>query len=159
MSPQGTAAYDGLTDLPLPKMLKRFKRSNKVAAFVCAPPSQTFHIVKLHAGGHVSRIEPVNAAGLLINAGYFIFRREIFDYIGEGEDLVGPPFDRLIKKNLIMGYQYDRFWSMDTFKEKQELDDLWAKGIAPWQLWKQQDDGQGDHPADASVLSLATGRK
>lgn len=76
---------DGLTDLPLPKMLKRFKRSGKVAAFVCAPPSQTFHIVKLKAGGRVSRIEPVNAAGLRLNAGFFIFRRDIFDYIRHGD--------------------------------------------------------------------------
>jgi glucose-1-phosphate cytidylyltransferase len=128
---------DGLTDLPLPRMLNKFKRSGKVAAFVCAPPSQTFHIVKLKAGGRVNRIEPVSSAGLLVNAGFFTFRREIFNYIRDGEDLVGPPFDRLIKKNLIMGYKYNRFWCMDTFKEQQELSDLYTRGDAPWEIWKK----------------------
>jgi glucose-1-phosphate cytidylyltransferase len=127
---------DGLTDLPLPKMLNKFKRSGKVAAFVCAPPSQTFHIVGLKAGGQVSHIEPVNTSGLLVNAGYFTFRRDIFDYIKNGEDLVGPPFERLIKKNLVMGYKYGRFWCMDTFKEQQELSDLYTRGDAPWEIWK-----------------------
>lgn len=127
---------DGLTDMPLPKMFNRFKRSGKVAAFVCAPPSQTFHIVTLKAAGRVSHIEPVNSAGLRVNAGFFAFRREIFDYIRDGEDLVGRPFDRLIKKNLIMGYKYDRFWCMDTFKEQQELSDMCTRGNAPWEIWK-----------------------
>jgi len=128
---------DGLTDLPLPKMLDEFKRSSKVAAFVCAPPSQTFHVVKLNGtGSDVVGIEAVRNAGLLINGGYFVFKREIFDYMREGEELVGEPFNRLIKKELIMGYRYDRFWSMDTFKEQQELSDVCARGDAPWEVWK-----------------------
>jgi glucose-1-phosphate cytidylyltransferase len=129
---------DGLTDLPLPKMLNKFRHSGKVGAFVCTPPSQTFHVVELKNGGRVSRIRPVSGVGLLVNAGFFSFRREIFDYIRDGEDLVGPPFDRLIEKNLIMGYKYDRFWCMDTFKEQQELSDLCTSGNAPWEIWKQK---------------------
>ncbi len=129
---------DGLTDMPLPKMLKKFKRSGKVAAFVCSPPSQTFHIVKLKAASRVSRIEPANRAGLLVNAGFFAFRRDIFDYINEGEDLVGATFERLIKGNLILGYRYNRFWCMDTFKEQQELSDICARGDAPWEIWKKK---------------------
>ena len=129
---------DGLTDLPLPKMLQKFKRSEKVAAFVCAPPSQTFHVVHMKGSSRVERIAPVREAGLLVNAGFFTFRHDIFDYIGAGEDLVGPPFDRLIKKDLVMGYKYDRFWSMDTFKEQQELSDLCSRGDAPWEVWKSK---------------------
>jgi glucose-1-phosphate cytidylyltransferase len=128
---------DGLTDLPLPKMVSEFKRSRKVAAFVCAPPSQTFHVVRLDGNGNdVVGIEAVRDSGLLINGGYFIFRREIFDYLREGEELVGEPFNRLMKKRLIIGYRYDRFWSMDTFKEQQELSDVCARGDAPWEVWK-----------------------
>lgn len=126
---------DGLTDLPLPKMVQRFDRSGKIAAFVCAPPSQTFHVVRLKNGSRVQQIFAVRDSGLLVNAGFFIFRREVFDYIKPGEDLVGPPFNRLIRKNQIMGYKYDRFWSMDTFKEQQELSDLFMRGNAPWEVW------------------------
>ena len=127
---------DGLTNLPLPGMIEAFKKSGKVAAFVCAPPSQTFHVVNLNGGNHVVSILPVRESGMLINGGYFIFRKEVFDYIGEGEDLIAEPFVRLIKKDLVMGYTYDRFWSMDTFKEQQELSDLCLQGRAPWEVWR-----------------------
>lgn len=127
---------DGLTDLELPRMVSRFRRSGKIGAFVCSPPSQTFHIVQLKGPARVTRIAPVRDIGLLINAGFFVFRREILDHIRDGEDLVGPPFERLIRKNQLMGYRYDRFWSMDTFKEQQELSDLCSSGHAPWEVWK-----------------------
>ena len=76
--------------------------------------------------------------GLLVNSGFFVFRQEIFDYIRDGEDLVTDPFSRLIAENRLMGYRYDHFWCMDTFKEQQELTDLWARGQAPWELWKAE---------------------
>jgi glucose-1-phosphate cytidylyltransferase len=93
--------------------------------------------VTLKNGSHrVLKIEPVRDSGLLINAGFFAFKRDIFNYIRTGEDLVGAPFNRLIEKDLVMGYKYDRFWAMDTFKEQQELTDLCNGGRAPWELWK-----------------------
>jgi glucose-1-phosphate cytidylyltransferase len=61
----------------------------------------------------------------------------------DGEELVQEPFRRLIEGRNLVGYEYDGFWkSMDTFKEKQELDDLYSKGNAPWQLWKRQSKGR-----------------
>ena len=129
---------DGLTDLPLPRMVQKFERSGKIAALVCAPPSQTFHVVRLKGGSRVQEIRSVRDSKLLVNAGFFIFRPEVFDYIQPGEDLVGPPFNRLIKKNQVMGYKYDRFWSMDTFKEQQELSDLFMRGNAPWEVWNSK---------------------
>jgi glucose-1-phosphate cytidylyltransferase len=126
---------DGLTNMPLPKMIDAFQRSGKTAAFVCAPPSQTFHVVSV-SGDRVERIKPVRDSGLLVNCGFFVFRKQIFDYIQDGDDLVGPPFDRLIADDHLMGYCYDRFWCMDTFKEQQELTDLCTRGEAPWEVWK-----------------------
>ena len=60
-----------------------------------------------------------------MNGGFFVFRQEIFDYIEEGEELVDAPFSRLIEKQELMTYEYDGFWkAMDTFKDKQQLDEL-----------------------------------
>jgi len=131
---------DGLTNLPLPGMIEAFKQSGKVAAFVCAPPSQTFHVVKLSDGNRVADIVPVRESGLLINGGFFVFRNRIFDYLKEGEDLVAQPFARLIEEDQLMGYSYDQFWSMDTFKEQQELSDKWLQGHAPWAVWARPDE-------------------
>lgn len=129
---------DGLTNMPLPKMIESFKQSDKIAAFVCSPPSQTFHVVAMDHEGQVEHIVNVRESGLLVNSGFFVFRQEIFDYIRDGEDLVTDPFSRLIAENRLMGYRYDHFWCMDTFKEQQELTDLWARGQAPWELWKAE---------------------
>ena len=68
------------------------------------------------------------------------FRREIFDYLKEGEELVQEPFQRLIEVRQLVAFQYGGFWaSMDTFKDKQRLDDLHAKGDAPWAIWKRKE--------------------
>jgi glucose-1-phosphate cytidylyltransferase len=130
---------DGLTDMPLMEMVNGFVTSGKVASFMCAPPSQTFHIVTLEDGDRVSKIQYVRNSGLRVNAGYFVFRKEIFDYIHPGEDLVMEPFQRLTAKGLLMGYKYDHFWAMDTFKEQQELSDMFNQGKAPWEVWRARD--------------------
>jgi glucose-1-phosphate cytidylyltransferase len=127
---------DGLTDLDLPTMISEFQASNKVGSFLAVPPSQSFHLVDLDAEGHVASLRPVAESNLLINGGFFALRQEIFDYMEPGEELVLEPFSRLIKERRLLGYRYDRFWCMDTFKEQQQLTDLFNSGRAPWEVWK-----------------------
>jgi glucose-1-phosphate cytidylyltransferase len=127
---------DGLTDLPLNTMIDEFVESGKVGTFLCAPPSQTFHVVTLDKNNLVENIKYVRDAEILVNAGYFVFKRELFDYLNMGEELVMEPFQRLIAKGLLQGFRYDRFWAMDTFKEQQELSDMFNQGKAPWEVWK-----------------------
>ena len=127
---------DGLTSLPLPVYLDSFVKSGKLASFLCAKPSQSFHVVTLAEGNLVRSIEPVRSTEILINGGFFAFRKDIFDYMKDGEELVGEPFKRLILENKIVGYRYDQFWCMDTFKEHQELTDMYNLGNAPWEVWK-----------------------
>ena len=129
---------DGLTDLPLPEMIDDFKKSGKIGAFICVKPSQSFSVVSLGEGNRVEKIDYVKDANMYINGGYFIFRKEIFRYMEDGEELVVEPFKRLIQKNKLMGYKYDKFWHcMDTFKEQKELNDMYERGNAPWELWKR----------------------
>jgi glucose-1-phosphate cytidylyltransferase len=127
---------DGLTDLHLPTMIEAFEASGKVASFLAVPPSQTFHLVDVEPTGDVTSILPVNESDLLINGGFFVLRQEIFDYIEPGEELVLAPFARLMKQHQLLGYRYDHFWCMDTFKEQQQLTDLYNSGCAPWEVWK-----------------------
>jgi glucose-1-phosphate cytidylyltransferase len=127
---------DGLSALPLPDLIDRFRKSGKVASFLCAKPSQSFHVVSLRPDNSVNSIQSVRKTDILINAGFFVFKRQIFDYIRPGEELVVEPFQRLIAENKIIGYQSDQFWCMDTFKEHQELTDMYNLGNAPWEVWK-----------------------
>jgi glucose-1-phosphate cytidylyltransferase len=127
---------DGLTDLPLSEMIDDFTRSGKVGSVLCAPPSQTFHVVSLGDDNLVNDVRYVRESGIRVNAGYFVFRKEIFEHINLGEELVLEPFQRLIAKGMLQGYPYDRFWAMDTFKEQQELSDMYSQGVAPWEVWR-----------------------
>ncbi|HEY7659455.1 MAG TPA: sugar phosphate nucleotidyltransferase [Actinomycetota bacterium] len=127
---------DGLTDLDLSRYIAEVVDRGTIANFVSVRPSLTFHVVDAGEEGIVSRIDPVSEADVRINAGWYVFRQEIFEFLREGEDLVGPPFDRLIARKELFAHKYDGFWmGMDTFKEKEQLEDMWASGKPPWVVW------------------------
>lgn len=130
---------DGLTDMHLPSMIDWFKeQKNKTAAFMAYQPTQSFHVVKRKESGEVLSISHIGDSGLYINAGYFILRQEIFDNIKMGDELVDQPFQRLIEQNKLVSWEHNCFWaSMDTYKDKQTLDDAYSKGKAPWEVWRK----------------------
>jgi glucose-1-phosphate cytidylyltransferase len=132
---------DGLTDLPLDLQLEDFRRQGKIASFLCVRPNLSYHVVTTQPGSSlVEDIHPINDGRIRVNGGYFVFRREIFEYLHEGEELVEEPFHRLLRDQQLVGYPYDGFWaSMDTFKDKQQLERLAASaGGAPWAVWNRQ---------------------
>jgi glucose-1-phosphate cytidylyltransferase len=129
---------DGLTDLYLPKYLDYFQRENRIAAFLCVRPNLSFHVVSMTGNnGLVSDIQPITQTNLRINGGYFVFRNEIFKYMKTGEELVIEPFQRLIREKQLLAYEYDGFWmGIDSFKDKQLLDEMYTNNNTPWEVWK-----------------------
>jgi glucose-1-phosphate cytidylyltransferase len=142
---------DGLTDLRLPEHLDHFREHGKIASFLCVRPNLSYHVVSLDSDdSHVAGIHAINNGSMRINGGYFIFRKEIFDYLGPKEELVLEPFQRLIEEKQLIGYSYDGFWAgMDTFKDREQLENLWGSGIAPWHVWKNN--GGGTDSAHAAA--------
>jgi glucose-1-phosphate cytidylyltransferase len=87
--------------------------------------------------GLVRDLQDVTQRDIWINGGYFMFKREVFDRINYGEELVYEPFQRLIQQAELICYKYSGFFGvMDTFKEKQQLDDMYARGETPWEVWQ-----------------------
>lgn len=128
---------DGLTDLPFNEYLKRCLDSKCVASFLSVRPSQSLHAVSSDASGNVRSIEPIRKSSFFINGGFFVLKKEIFDYMEEGDELVEAPFQRLIEKKQLYTYSYKGFWAaMDTYKDKVTFDSLYAKGETPWEVWK-----------------------
>jgi glucose-1-phosphate cytidylyltransferase len=128
---------DGLSDVPLDKMLKHFKKHDKMASFVSVKPTHSFHVVSMKDDSIVNEIAHLTKSNLWINGGYFVFKKDIFNYIKKGEELVEEPFHRLIAAGQLITYKYKGFWiSMDTFKDKQLLEDIYSRGKAPWEIWK-----------------------
>jgi glucose-1-phosphate cytidylyltransferase len=124
---------DGLTDLPLPEMIERFKASGKIGCFICVRPPFNFHLVEFDTHGVVHRLRSNLESDTWINGGYFVFRRQIFDYMREGEELVMEPFARLIEEGQLFGYRYEGFWrAMDTLRDRQVLEEMVERGEMPW---------------------------
>jgi glucose-1-phosphate cytidylyltransferase len=126
---------DGLSNVNLTEMIKTFQASGKVACFTAVRPSFSLHLVDMLPDGKVERIRASREANLWINGGFFIFRKEIFDYMREGDELVEAPFSRLIEADQLLAFRHEGFWRpMDTLKDKQVLEDLVEKGNMPWLL-------------------------
>jgi glucose-1-phosphate cytidylyltransferase len=128
---------DGLTDLDLNQYVDHFYQRDKIAGFLCVKPSQSFHVVTLGEDDQVTDVSPVTRSNVWINGGFFIMKKEVFDYIEEGEDLVQEPFHRLIRANQLVAYKSPGFWAcVDTLKEKMMFDEMYARGETPWVVWE-----------------------
>ena len=139
---------DGLTDLPLDSHIELARRHGKVATFLAVKPTLSYHFVTSDDAGVVTSIKNMDQSGLRVNGGYFVFRRELFDYMREGEELVIEPFRRLIEASELVANPYNGFWMpLDTAKDKQQLDELHESGNPPWYVWK--DSSQA--PVEAGV--------
>jgi glucose-1-phosphate cytidylyltransferase len=130
---------DGLSDVDLASMVETLKASQKTACFVSVRPKASFHLIESDPAGVVGKIDHISKTGARINGGFFVFRTEIFRYMKDGEELVDEPFHRLIAEKQLVAHRHDGFWAcMDTFKEKQELEDIYAQGKAPWAVWNER---------------------
>jgi len=128
---------DGLCDLDLHSYIEDFELGGKLASFISVPPHSSFHMVETESDGTVSKLRAMADADIRVNGGFFVFRNKIFDYINEGEELVIEPFSRLAADRQLVAHRHDGFWEcMDTFKDKQLLEDLAEHNDMPWQVWK-----------------------
>jgi glucose-1-phosphate cytidylyltransferase len=129
---------DGLSDIPLDKMITEFHAKSVVGTFAGVNGWHSFHTVEATPEGLATRIDSRSSDELLLNGGFFVLRQDIFDYIEEGDELVERPFKRLIEKRLLSVYRHAGFWrAMDTFKDKITFDRMEAQGDCPWMVWKR----------------------
>ena len=128
---------DGLTDVNLKTYLDYFMKHDKIASLLSVKAPLGFHHVISNKNGIVERIKDgLGNYDLRINAGFFIFKNEFFNYIKEGEELVDEPFARLIREGQLISYVYNGFWkNIDNYKDKMEIDDMYSKNNAPWIIW------------------------
>jgi len=132
---------DGLTDCPLPELINYSSSTKATATFLSVKPTHSFHVVRIRRDGRVRDIQHVAQSGMWVNGGYYVFRKDIFKYINDGEELIEEPFHRLLQKRSVVAHKYRGFWAtMDTFKDKHQLDEMYARGEAPWEVWKPTTD-------------------
>lgn len=129
---------DGLTDLPLNDHIDQFRRSKATASIMAVRTSQSFHCVQADETGAVTSMGRIAESEFWINAGFMCLRKEIFDHVEEGDELVEKPFERLIAKRQLHVNRYGGFWQqMDTFRDKIMYDRMESRGNCPWMVWKK----------------------
>ena len=128
---------DGLSDCPIDEMISEVEADEEIVGnFLCVPPSQSFHVVEIDDDNRATDFSEADSADVWVNGGYFVFREALWDYIHDGEELVYEPFRRLMDERRLLAHRHDGFWmGMDTFKDRQALDDMHQAGAAPWEKW------------------------
>jgi len=127
---------DGLGNIEIDKLLAFHCAHGRIMTVTGVRPPSRFGELRATPDGVVTEFnEKPQATGGRISGGFFVCRREIFDYLGEREDLVleREPMMRLVADRQMCVFEHDGFWQpMDTSREYQYLNALYAAGNAPW---------------------------
>ncbi|MBD3393329.1 MAG: glucose-1-phosphate cytidylyltransferase [Chitinivibrionales bacterium] len=128
---------DGVSDVDINALFGYHWEKGKAATLTGVHLPTTFGIVEAGGDGIVSSFREKPVMSGLINGGFFVFDRSVFDHI-EGDDTVleETPFKRLVRTGDIAMYRHGGFWHcMDTYKDYVNLNRLWAENKAPWKIW------------------------
>jgi glucose-1-phosphate cytidylyltransferase len=147
---------DVFTNASLPDMIGRFEASSAVVSLLAVPPQSSHHVVDIAEDGLITQVTPVRDLRQWENGGYFVLRPEIFDYLNEGEDLVGDALMRLIPRRRVLAYPYKGYWSpADTVKERAQLEEMYHRGQCPWMVWDpERSAGVGESGPAISAASV-----
>jgi glucose-1-phosphate cytidylyltransferase len=130
---------DGVSNVDIKKLIIFHKSHGKIATVTAVRPIARFGGMKFNDNQVTEFKEKQQTQEGWINGGFFVFEPEIFDYLGEGDNVIleGSPFENLAKEGQLMAYKHEGFWQcMDTLRDKSLLEELWEKGSAPWKTWK-----------------------
>ncbi len=130
---------DGVSDLDIGALVDFHREHGRLVTMSAYNVGQRFGVLNIGANGCVNEFrEKISGDGNLINIGYMVIQPEFFDYI-EGDETVleRAPLEQVACEGQLMAYKHKGFWQcMDTVREKEALEKLWASGQAPWKVWE-----------------------
>lgn len=129
---------DGVSNVNLQELLAFHKRHGKLATMTAIRPPSRYGMVSFTGEEFMGFKEKPQGGEGWINGGFFILEPGILDYIDTGSDVVWEqePLERLFADNQLAAFQHDGFWAcMDTLRDVQQLNQLWAEGRADWKTW------------------------
>ena len=129
---------DGVSDVDLNALLNQHHSSGKLATLTGVQPGGRFGVLDLEGQTVTGFREKAKEDGGWINGGFMVMNPEVFDYLSSEENCVLEriPLETLAQKGKLGIYKHPGFWQcMDTVREKETLEKLWAAGQAPWKVW------------------------
>ncbi len=129
---------DSLGDIDIRALLDFHRSHGRLATVTAVRPPARFGGLTLDGDAVCEFSEKPQTGEGWINGGFFVFEPEVLDYIeGDSTILEREPLERLASEGELMAFRHTGFWQpMDTLREKQLLESLWAGGNAPWKVWE-----------------------
>lgn len=130
---------DGVGNIDIKKLVEFHKSHGKIGTLTGVTFLSRFGELAVEGDRVTGFYEKPDHCDDFINGGFFIFKREFFDYLDDDKNLVleKKPLENLAKDGQLMVYKHCGFWhAMDTMRDKNALDNLWNEGKAPWKIWE-----------------------
>ena len=130
---------DGVCDINIKKLVDFHKSHGKIATMTAISVSQRFGVLEIQEDGKISAFREKNDDdGTVVNGGYMVLEPKIFDYLEDDTTVFEKkPLETVASMGELMAYAHDGFWQcMDTQRDRELLQKLWASGEAPWKVWK-----------------------
>ena len=131
---------DGVADIDINKLVEFHRSHGKIATLTAVHVDQRYGVLEIDRESlSVNAFrEKSQADGSRINAGYMVLQPAVFDYIqGDNTIFEQIPLRTLAAEGQLKAYKHNGFWQcMDTKREMERLEDLWAGGNAPWKVWQ-----------------------
>jgi glucose-1-phosphate cytidylyltransferase len=129
---------DGLANIDISKSIAFHKKHGRLATVAAVRPPGRFGAIDLEGAKVKSFLEKPRGDGALINGGFFVLSPKCLSFIDSDESIWElDPLNRLAASDQLMAYEHDGFWqAMDTLRDRQILETLWASGKAPWKNWE-----------------------
>ena len=128
---------DGLSDVDIPASLAFHRRHGKLATMTAIQPDSRYGVIDFQGDQVLAFREKSQADASWINAGFMVLEPEVLDYIEDDMMMFERrPMEQIARDGQLMCYKHDGFWQcMDTMRDREKLEKLWAQGDAPWKLW------------------------
>lgn len=129
---------DGVSDVNVAELVKFHKSHGKMVTMSAYNAGQRFGVLDIDKDGKIIEFREKTAGdGNMINIGFMVCQPEFINFIdGDETVLEKAPMETAAKLNQLMAYKHEGFWQcMDTVREKEQLEKMWASGSAPWKVW------------------------
>ncbi len=128
---------DGLANVDLRGELEFHRSHGKLATVLAVQPPGRYGALDISETTVRGFTEKPRGDGGLINGGFFVLSPRCIDLIeGDGTAWEGAPLSALARSGQLEAFEHHGFWQpMDTLRDKNQLEELWATGNAPWKVW------------------------